>query len=69
MIQPSEELDRVMAELKAWCKREYGRQKDLASRLDTSEELLSNWLARRKTPSIEDYLKLKAFLAKQRKEN
>ena len=62
---PPEELDTLMAELKAWCKDKHGRQKNLAEELGITEQLLSNWIARRKTPSLENYLKLKAFLKKQ----
>jgi transcriptional regulator with XRE-family HTH domain len=64
---PPKELDALMAELKAWCKREHGRQKALADELGVTEQLVSNWIARRKTPGLENYLKLKAFLDKQRR--
>lgn len=60
-LMPPEELDRFMAEVKAWSKERHGRQKDLAKKMDVSEALLSNWIARRKTPSIENYFRLKAI--------
>jgi transcriptional regulator with XRE-family HTH domain len=64
---PPEELDRLMAELKAWCKGNHGEQKKLAEALGISEQLLSNWIARRKTPGLQKYLALQEFLKKQRR--
>jgi transcriptional regulator with XRE-family HTH domain len=64
---PPEELDALMAELKAWCKAEHGRQKDLAAELDVTEQVLSNWIAGRKKPGLENYLKLRAFLKHRRR--
>jgi DNA-binding transcriptional regulator YiaG len=66
-LMPPEELDALMAELKAWCKDKHGRQRELAGELGVTEQVLSNWIARRKKPSLENYLKLHAFLRKQRR--
>jgi transcriptional regulator with XRE-family HTH domain len=63
---PPEELDALMAELRAWCKAKHGRQRDLAAELGVTEQVLSNWIAGRKKPGLENYLKLRAFLAKRR---
>jgi transcriptional regulator with XRE-family HTH domain len=62
-----EELDLLMAELKAWCKAKHGRQAELAREIGVTEQLLSNWLARRKTPGLQKYLALQAFLRRQAK--
>jgi len=64
---PPEELDALMAELKAWCKQKHGRQKELAEHLHVSEDTISHWLARRKMPSLQKYLALQDFLKKQRR--
>jgi transcriptional regulator with XRE-family HTH domain len=64
---PPEEFDALVAQLKAWCKKKHGRQKILAEELGITEQLLSNWIAKRKTPGLENYLKLQAFLKNQRK--
>ena len=64
---PPKEIDALMAELHHWCKQERGRQKDLAERLGVTEQTLSNWIARRKTPSLEKYLFIRAFLKKERR--
>jgi hypothetical protein len=49
-------------ELKAWCKAERGRQRQLAGTLGVSEALVSNWLARRKTPILRHWLALHSLL-------
>jgi transcriptional regulator with XRE-family HTH domain len=64
---PPEELDRLMAELKSWCKAHHGEQKKLAQSLGITEQLLSNWIAGRKTPGLKNYLALQEFLKKQRR--
>jgi transcriptional regulator with XRE-family HTH domain len=64
---PPEEIDAIMAELKAWCKAKHGRQRELASELGVTEQVISNWIARRKMPGLENYLRLQAFLKKQRR--
>jgi transcriptional regulator with XRE-family HTH domain len=64
---PPEEVDALMAELKAWCKAKHGRQKDLAEKIGVSEYTISHWIPRRKTPGLEKYFALKAFLKKQRR--
>jgi transcriptional regulator with XRE-family HTH domain len=65
-LMPPQELDTLMTELKAWCKEEHGRQKAVAEELGVTEQLVSNWIARRKTPGLENYLKLQALLKKRR---
>jgi transcriptional regulator with XRE-family HTH domain len=66
-LMPPEELDALMAELKAWCKAKHGRQKDLAEKIGVSEDTISHWIARRKKPGLEKYFELRAFLKQQRK--
>jgi transcriptional regulator with XRE-family HTH domain len=57
-----DELQRLMADTSAWCKAKRGRQKALASRLGVTIPTLANWLAGRKTPSLQKYLALQAFM-------
>jgi DNA-binding transcriptional regulator YiaG len=66
LVMPPEALDRLMAELKAWFKEHHGEQKKLATSLGISEQLLSNWLARRKDPGLKNYLALQSFAKKHR---
>jgi hypothetical protein len=63
---PPEALDRLMAELKAWFKDHHGEQKKLADQLNVSEALLSNWLSRRKSPSLKNFLAMQDFAKKRR---
>lgn len=66
-VMPPEEFDALMAKLRAWCKGKHGRQKALAEELGITEQLLSNWIAKRKTPGLENYLRLQSFLKKERR--
>ena len=66
MMAP-EESEKLMADLKAWADAEYGRRAELARMLGVSRQLVSDWLAGRKTPTLDSGLKIQAFLKKQRK--
>jgi transcriptional regulator with XRE-family HTH domain len=66
-MAPSEESDKLIAELRAWCGREHGRGVQIAKQLGTSRQRVSDWLAGRKSPTLEQGLKLQAFLQKQRR--
>jgi transcriptional regulator with XRE-family HTH domain len=65
--EPEQEINALMTELKVWCKGKYGRQRYVARKLGISEQLLSNWIARRKTPGLQKYLTLQAFLKNRRR--
>jgi hypothetical protein len=62
---PPEEVDRLLAELRAWCREKHGRQKQIVDALGIDKSLLSNWFAGRKHPGLKYYFDLKAFLEKQ----
>jgi transcriptional regulator with XRE-family HTH domain len=66
-MMPPEELDALMAELKAWCKAKHGRQKELSEKIGVSEDTISHWIARRKTPGLVKYFELQVFLKQQRR--
>jgi transcriptional regulator with XRE-family HTH domain len=55
------------SELTAWCRARHSRQRELAALLGVSEQLVSNWLARRKTPTLQHGLQIQEILKKQRK--
>ena len=61
------ESERLLAELKAWCDQKHGRRMELARLLGVSPQLVSDWMARRRTPTLDDGLKLMAFLKQQRR--
>jgi hypothetical protein len=65
-MAPSE-IDKLMSELEAWCRAEYGRQRKLASVLGVSEQVVSHWIKRIRNPRLEHWIKLQEFLRKQRK--
>ena len=54
----AQELDKLISELTSWCKAKHGRQRELAAMLGVSEQLVSNWLARRKTPTLQHGLQI-----------
>jgi DNA-binding transcriptional regulator YiaG len=66
-MAPPYEVDLLMSELSQWCQQERGRQRELAAAIDVTEQVVSNWLYRRKTPSLKHWLALQAFAKKQRR--
>jgi len=54
-----------MEALRKWAKQGHGRQKQLAEAIGVTEPTLSNWLAGRKTPSLQKFFALRDFLKKQ----
>jgi hypothetical protein len=64
---PPEEIDKIVAELKAWTAQGRGRQKQVADALKIDEALVSNWIAGRKRPGLKYYFTLQAFLKKYRR--
>jgi DNA-binding transcriptional regulator YiaG len=63
----AQELDSLISELTSWCKAKHGRQRELAAMLGVSEQLVSNWLARRKTPTLQHGLQIQEFLKRRGK--
>ena len=63
----SKESTRLITELKDWADEKFGRRSELARMLDLSPQLVSDWFAGRKTPTLDVGLQLQAFLKKQRR--
>ncbi len=63
----NEEVATLMAELRAYCKGERGRHRDLAEELGVREDVLANWLRLHRTPNLKNWLKLKAVARKIRR--
>ena len=59
---PPQDVDQLIDALAEWCRAEHGRQKQFADIIGVSTSLLSHWIAKRKTPSWEDGLKIQEFL-------
>ena len=66
-VMPPKESERLLAELKAWCDQKRGRRAEIARMLEVSPQLVSDWMARRKIPTLDDGLKLMAFLKEQQR--
>jgi hypothetical protein len=56
-----DQLDLLMAALWAWTKEERGRARGIAQTLGVSDQVVSNWLHRRKTPTLPHWFKLQEF--------
>jgi DNA-binding transcriptional regulator YiaG len=64
---PEKASERLRAELKAWCDQKRGRRAELARMMNVSPQLVSDWVTGRKIPTLDDGLKLMAFLKSQRR--
>jgi DNA-binding transcriptional regulator YiaG len=64
---PEKASERLRAELKAWCDQKRGRRAELARMMNVSPQLVSDWVTGRKIPTLDDGLKLIAFLKKHRR--
>jgi plasmid maintenance system antidote protein VapI len=62
-----EETEKLMGELKAWADAEYGRRADVARMLGVPRQRVTNWISGHGTPTLEQGLRLQAFLKKQRR--
>jgi hypothetical protein len=61
----SEELEELLSDLREWCSLR-GRQQQLAETLGFKKQLVSHWITGRRIPTLEDGLKIQAFLKKQK---
>jgi DNA-binding XRE family transcriptional regulator len=64
---PPEEFQKLIDELVTWSDLEPGRRSNLARHLGVSRQTVTNWLAGRRNPRLESWLKLRAFLKQQRR--
>ena len=65
--EPKKESEILIDELRAWCEEEYGRRAEVAERIGVSRQVISDWLHGRAVPSLDNGLKLQAFLKKRRR--
>jgi hypothetical protein len=61
----SRETDAILAELKRWCDAERGRRAATARSLGVPPQLISDWFARRKTPTWEQGLRIQFFVERE----
>jgi plasmid maintenance system antidote protein VapI len=62
-----EETEKLMAELNAWTDAEYGRRAEIARILGVPRQRVTNWIAGQGAPTLEQGLRLQAFLKKKRR--
>jgi transcriptional regulator with XRE-family HTH domain len=65
LTMPPTDAEKLMAEVKAWADQKRGRRSEMARMLGVSRQLVTNWLAGRKMPTLDDGLKLQVFLKRQ----
>ena len=58
---------KILAELKAWCEQEHGRQTEVAKVLEVDHRRLYDWFSGRIEPSWGVGLRIQAFLAKKKR--
>ena len=63
-----EETKKLLDELRTWVEAEYGRRAEIARELDVSRQRVTDWLSDRYAPTLEQGLRLQAFLKKQRRQ-
>ena len=59
--------EKLLSDLKAWARAEYGRPALLARKLGVSRQLVSHWTTRRRTPTLRHGLAIQEFLKRQAK--
>jgi transcriptional regulator with XRE-family HTH domain len=59
---PPSEVEKLIRELTAWVDAEYGRRAELARQLGVSRQRVTDWLAGRKTPTLEQGLSILGIL-------
>jgi DNA-binding XRE family transcriptional regulator len=62
-----DQIKELLDKLKLAAGREYGGQAELARDLGVSRQRLNDWLKGRRTPDLEWWLKIQAFLKKPRR--
>ena len=60
------EIDRVLSELREWCKAEYGRQAEVARTLGVPRQAVYDWINKRKMPSLTMWIRIQSFLKSHR---
>src|SRR5258708_33755987 len=64
--EQSEEISKMITELKIWAGAKYGRKAEIARRLGVSRGLVGDWLAGRATPNAKNFLALRSFWNRRR---
>jgi len=62
------ETDALLAELKRWCDAQCGRRARLPREISVPPQLVTDWFAKRKTPTWEQGLRIQSFLDQHRED-
>ena len=62
----TEETDKILSKLRAWCKEKHGRQLEVAKTIGTTPSTVSDWFHDRKEPTAEQILRVLNFLKTKR---
>jgi transcriptional regulator with XRE-family HTH domain len=57
----------LINEVKSWCEAERGRASRLAEHLGVTRHVISKWLSGKRTPSLDEGLKIQEFLKEQKR--
>jgi transcriptional regulator with XRE-family HTH domain len=60
------EIEKTMAEFRAWCDVERGRQTEIAKRFDVTRSSVNGWLKRTANPAVKTFFELRDFLKAQK---
>jgi len=58
----TDEYGRLIGQLRTWCKASHGRQKELATRLEVSPQLVSDWLSGHRTVSLDEWTQIQPII-------
>jgi len=63
---PTEEIEKLVTELRNWCAQKHGRQVEIARHLGIKKQHIQAWLAGKHMPGTKHYFKIRDFLAQQK---
>jgi len=58
----TDEYGRLIGQLRTWCKASHGRQKELATQLEVSPQLVSDWLSGHRTVSLDEWTQIQPII-------
>ena len=61
-VMADPEIERLLSELRDWCKAQYGRQSEVARALGVSRQQVYDWINRRTMPTLAMGFRLQGFL-------
>jgi transcriptional regulator with XRE-family HTH domain len=59
------EVDDLIERMTAWCSQKHGRQQEMAKAIGVSKQHVTNLLARRRNPTLAQFLAIRDFLKRK----